>query len=299
MWGSSDSRVGAILMALAVGGCSSGGDGGPAQGSLSVSLMDGPVDDVSEVHVQIEALWIKPKGDGPAVELPLGSPTMNLDLLELETPESAALLIDDAEVAAGEYDWLAMDVNAEFDGIFDSYVVTKTGGQEEVRVPSGRIRLVSGFEVGPNEAVAMLFDWSMRHGLVDPPGQPGYLLKPAFRALDVTEYLALQGTVALTTIMGAGCQEDGDDYDVGNVVYVYQGIVAPDDIDGAGDPIATADVTQNSAGDYVYRVILLPGEYTAAFTCQAGNDEPEAEDTLEFSVPVNVTMTTASTTADF
>jgi hypothetical protein len=39
--------------------------------------------------------------------------------------------------------------------------------------------------------------------------------------------------------------------------------------------------------------------YTAAFTCQAGYDFPEAENTLEFSAPVNVTITTATTTADF
>src|SRR5262245_6838068 len=123
------SYVSAILLLGAVGGCSSGG--GPAEGRVSVSLMDAPVDDVPAVHVEIEALWIKPKGDGPAVELPLSSPTIKVNLLDLATPETAALLIDDAVIPAGEYDWLAMDVNAQFDGIYDSYVVTKTGGWEE------------------------------------------------------------------------------------------------------------------------------------------------------------------------
>ena len=239
MQGSYCSRVGAILTTLAIGGCSGGGGGGPAEGTLSVSLMDGPVDGVTEVHVQIDGLWLKPKGDGPAVELPLVGETMNLDLLDL-TAENAAVLIDDAEVAAGEYEWLAMDVNAEFDGIYDSYVVTDTGGQEEIRVPSGRVRLVSGFDVGTNEAVEMLFDWSLRHGLVDPPGQPGYLLKPAFRVLDVTAYGALQGTVSPATITDPirECDDDDADFDVGNVVYIYEGSnVVPDDIDGvAPDP---------------------------------------------------------------
>lgn len=294
MQGSCYSRVGAILMTAALGGCSSGGGGGPAEGRLSVSLMDGPVDGVTEVHVQIAALWLKPKGDGPAIELPLAG-LMNVNLLEL-TADSAAVLLDGAVIAAGEYDWLAMDVNAEFDDIYDSYVMTKTGGQEEIRVPSGRVRLVSGFEVGANEAVEMLIDWSMRHGLVDPPGQLGYLLKPAFRVLDVNEYGVLQGTVAPTTRTALACAADG----VGNVVYIYEGSnAALDDIDGTADPIATADVAPNATGDYVYRTVLLPGMYTAAFTCQAGKDGPEAEDTLEFSAPVNVTMTTASTTADF
>ena len=299
MQGSCYSRVGAILMTAALGGCSSGGGGGPAEGRLSVSLMDGPVDGVTEVHVQIAALWLKPKGDGPAIELPLAGP-MNVNLLEL-TADSAAVLLDGAVIAAGDYDWLAMDVNAEFDGIYDSYVMTKTGGQEEIRVPSGRVRLVSGFEVGANEAVEMLIDWSMRHGLVDPPGQQGYLLKPAFRVLDVNEYGVLQGTVAPEAIAADACAADDANLELGNVVYIYAGSdVVADDIDGsAPDPIATADVAPNAIGDYVYRTVLLPRMYTAAFTCQAGKDGPETEDTLEFSAPVNVTMTTASTTADF
>lgn len=296
------SRVGAVAALATLGACSGGsGDSSPNQATLGVSLMDAPVDNVTEVHVQIEAIWLKPQGEGPAFELPLDAPVINVDLLEL-TQDNAAVLIDDASIPAGSYEWLAMDVNAQFDGIYDSYVVTTIGGQEEIRVPSGRVRLVSGFEVQANQAVRLLFDWDLRKGLVDPPGQPGFLLKPAFRVLDVTEYGALRGTVAVATIMAAECAADDANVDVGNVVYIYDGVdIVPDDIDSTDpEPVATAAVTQNEMGDYVYRTILLPGDYTVAFTCQAGNDEPEADDALAFAAPVNTTIATdASSVVDF
>jgi hypothetical protein len=301
----------AALAALGVlvAGCSSGGDGAAPSTTLSVSLMDAPVDDVTAVYVQITALWLKAPG-GPAKQLTLKQTPMNVNLVGL-TDQNAALLIDDEPLEPGTYEWLAMDVNAEFDGVMDSYVMTEVGGQEELRVPSGRVRLVSSFEVGANQAVELLFDWSLRQGLVDPPGQPGFLLKPAFRVIDVNEFGAVRGTVAMATIVASGdpngCATDDADLAVGNVVYVFAGAnVTPDDIDGiAPEPIATAPVAQNAAGDYVYRTILQPGTYTIAFTCQAGNDDPEIDDSgtpneIDFVAPVTRDVTAdAALVVDF
>ena len=290
-------RCGALLAAAAVAGCSGGGDGAAGnRATLEVSLMDAPVDGVTEVQVQIESVWLKRQGDGPAVELPMTATSPTLDLLTLgET--NAAILVDDATIEAGDYEWLAMDVNAEFDGIYDSYAITSGGGKEEIRVPSGRVRLVSGFTVSANQAVRLLFDWDMRSGLVDPPGQPGYLLKPAFRVIDVTAYGALRGTVADATINDAACANDGADPRVGNVVYVFAGAgIDPDDIDETGvEPVATVDVEQNDAPAYVYRTILAPGSYTVAFTCIAGNDDPTADDDLAFSDAETVDITPDAT----
>ena len=161
--------------------------------------------------------------------------------------------INEAVIEPGSYEWLAMDIAAER-GVRDSYVLTETGGEEEIelRVPSGRVRLVSGFEVPANQAVRLLFDWDMRQGLVYPPGQGQYLLKPAFRMLDVTAYGVLQGTIAAATVgtsldpAANNCAADDNvDLDVGNVVYVFAGAVTPDDVDGTDDPVATIEATQN------------------------------------------------------
>ncbi len=300
--------ISALAAATLLTACSGGGSDPPAgKSTLSISLMDAPVDGVSEVNVEIAAIWLKPAGSGPAFKLPLTTTPFRADLLEL-TDTNAALLIDEAVIEPGSYEWLAMDVNATFDGIYDSYVMTDAGGQEEIRVPSGRVRLVSGFEVPENQGVQLLFDWDMRQGLVAPPGQPGYLLKPAFRMLEVSAFGALEGTIALTTVTDAAnnCAVDDADLDVGNVVYVFANNgVTPDDVDGiAADPVAMAEATPNSAGDYAYRLRLAPGDYTVAFTCQAGNDDPEVDETgtadeIDFLPPTNVTIAGSIVTADF
>jgi len=262
--------------------------------------MDAPVDGVTAVYVKITAMWIKPQG-GPAVQVPLTTTPMTVNLMEL-TDDNAAILIDDAVIEPGSYEWLAMDVAAERN-VRDSYVMTETGGEEEIelRVPSGRVRLVGGFEVPPNESLQLLFDWDMRKGLVYPPGQRQYMLKPAFRMLDVTAYGVLKGTIAAATVgtsldpaVNNCASDDKADLTVGNVVYVFEGDVKPNDVDGTDDAVATVAAKRNAAGDYVYRTLLQPGTYTVVFTCEAGNDDPEDDDDITFLKPVGTTNPIAS-----
>jgi hypothetical protein len=298
------SRVAPALATMALVACSGGGGDSPAPtgpSKLSISLMDAPVDGVTAVYVKITAMWIKPQGGGPAVQLPLTSTPMTVNLMAL-TDKNAAILIDEAVIEPGAYEWLAMDFAAERN-VRDSYVMTETGGEEEIelRVPSNRVRLVGGFDVPPNQSVQLLFDWDMRKGLVYPPGQHQYMLKPAFRMLDVTAYGVLQGTIAAATVgtsldpaVNNCASDDKVDLNVGNVVYVFEGSVTPDDVDGTGDPVATVEATPNAAGDYVYRTLLAPGTYTVVFSCEAGNDEPEADDDITFLNPVGSTNPVAN-----
>jgi hypothetical protein len=128
--------------------------------------------------------------------------------------------------------------------------------------------------------------------------------KPAFRMLDVTAYGRLQGTIAAATVGTSldaatnNCAtDDNTDLDEGNVVYVYSGTVTTpfDDVDGTGDPVATIEATRNAAGDYVYRTLIAPGTYTVVFTCEGGNDDPEAEDDITFKDPVGTTNPVVNT----
>jgi uncharacterized protein DUF4382 len=296
-------RIAAAFATMFLVACSGGGGGDSPTGpsKLSISLMDAPVDGVTAVYVKITAMWIKPQGGGPAVQLPLTTTPMTVNLMAL-TDTNAAILIDEAVIEPGSYEWLAMDVAAERN-VRDSYVMTEAGGEEEIelRVPSGRVRLVGGFEVPPNESLQLLFDWDMRKGLVYPPGQHQYMLKPAFRMLDVTAYGVLKGTIAAATVGTSldpatnNCASDDKvDLKVGNVVYVFEGSVTPDDVDGTGDPVATVEATPNAAGDYVYHTLLEPGTYTVVFSCEAGNDDPEADDDITFLNPVGTTNPIAS-----
>jgi hypothetical protein len=275
--------------------------------SLSVSLMDAPVDDVKEVHVQIAAMWVKPS-EGPAFELPLENAPVTVDLLSL-TEDNAAILVDNAAIEAGSYEWLSMDINGEIDNVFDSFVVTDTEEMVEVEifVPSGRLRLVSGFEAPANQALHLIFDWDMRKGLVHPPGLGGYILNPAFRIIVLAAFGSLHGSIPVTTVMleENECNADNeiDQLDVGNTVYIFAGPDAEiDDLDGIDpEPIATVDAVLNEAStDYEYSTLLPYGDYTVAFTCQAANDLAETDelgnedpdlDTVAFFEPaVNVTI---------
>lgn len=282
-------RMTALGLLVSVAACSGGGGDAPAvagtgSGSMTLALMDAPVDDVIKVNVHITSIWLKPE-QGPAFELEMEGGAKTVNLLE-HGPDNAALLVDDAAIAAGKYEWLAMDIDDSFP---ESHVVTdKLGTLEELElfVPSGRVRLVSGFEVEANEAVELLFDWDLRKALANPPGLGKYLLKPAFRVIDLKQYGEISGSIDVTTVMLADneCNADSpvdEDYDVGNTVYVFAGLgVAPDDIDTEDpEPLATVDLElSDDSQSYEYRTVLPFGDYTVAFTCQSANDDSETND---------------------
>lgn len=279
-----------IFSILAIGACSGGGNGsgnGSATGTVSISLMDRPVDDVTALFVTITDVHIKSKGGGPAVELPMTSSPMTVDLLSL-TADSAALLVDGAVVEAGEYNWVEFGIDDS--DISKAYALTKAGGQMpiEIDVPSDKIRLVSGFTVGENQAVQFLFDWEVGKGLTHAVGRDLYILKPAFRVLRVEELGAISGRLTSTTATSdAVCGTVADPL-VGKVAYFFEGAVTPDDIDGvAAEPSTTVDaIFDAETGDYLFRALLMPGDYTVAFTCLGDLDTEDGNEDLMFLAPL-------------
>lgn len=261
-------------------------------GTLSLSITDAPVDNVTEVNVQFTGVTVKPQ-QGEAIEFLFDSP-LNIDLLAL-TGENSVFLLNNETVPAGLYEWLQLHVNAELDNVFDSYVMED--GMVELEVPSGSqsgLRLVSGFTVTVNQNSSFVIDWDLRKGLTNPVGQPGWFLRPALRITDMTEYGSIAGTVADGLLMDESCANDLG-WDTGNAVYVYEGNVHPDDIDDIGwigvEPLTTALVQQDTSGAYAYSVTFLsPGDYTVALNCQGESEDPEADDDLTFVQPTNVTV---------
>lgn len=302
-------RCGAALLAvLFIGGCGGGGGGGDSgTGQLSVGLTDAPVDGVAEVWVQFTGVTVKPK-NGPAIDFVFDAP-LSVNLLALDETNTETLL-NGEDVPAGEYNWMRLNVDAEFDGVMDSYVVEDGGGQVELRVPSGAnsgLKLVSGFTVLAGREASFMIDWNLRMGLVAPGGQPGYKLQPALRIVDMAEYGAIEGTVDTALITDGSCTADPNTSE-GNEVYVFSGSgVTPDDIDGAlPEPLATAKVQLDDvSGNYEYRAAFLPvGDYTVAFTCQAADDlvpDPDnpladVDDAIAFTAGVDAVVSDGQTT---
>lgn len=271
-----------VLGATALGACSGGSD---PKGTVSVSLMDRPVDGITNLYVTISEVWLKPQGDGPAFMLDMTTTPLTVDLLELGD-ENASVLVDEAVVPAGIYNWIEMKI--EDADISESYAMTDAGGMVpvDVDVPSGKVRFVSGFEVGENQAARFLFDWDVRKGLTEAVGQGTLLLRPAFRILDVDEYGSISGTISSTTAEeGCGALPDSS----GMVVYVFEGDVTPDDMDGvAPEPLTTADpVFDVGTGDWNYRTVVMPGSYTVALACDGDMDTDLVNDTLTFADPAD------------
>jgi hypothetical protein len=252
-----------------------------------MSLMDRSVDGVTELYVTISEVWIKPRGDGPAVKLPMTPTPLTVNLLELND-ENASVLVDEAVVDAGPYNWVEMKVDDA--DIMESYAMTVAGGMVpvDVDVPSNRIRLVGGFEVGENQGIRFLFDWDVRKGLTEAVGRDVYLLRPAFRVL--TDYGSVSGTISADTMLSqdANCYRDGVNPAMGKVVYIFDGHVAPGDIGADGQElVTTVDATLDEAMiDYDYRAVLMPGDYTVAFTCLGDTDTDEKSEDLAFLSPI-------------
>ena len=318
------------LTGLAIVGLAacSGGSSDPGTGTLSVGLIDMPVRDVAEVWVCITQINVKPQS-GPALEFPIPDADGVLgpcdgeqfDLLSLLDVANAELLIDGEEVPAGAYNWMELELDASRpgqgagvdDGPYDSYVMGLDGLQYDLIMPSGSVRLVSGFFVTAGQHTQMTLDWDTQAGLsgiVGPLGQDGYMLRPAFRVIDTTTFGTLNGIITNEFIMGNECNADAPDtmnWHFGNVVYLFASGEVPDDIDAIDpNPYATIMVMPNEDFTaYVYETIVAPGDYVLAFTCQGDNDEPEVDDNNEMDTIVEfhpeggfpVTITEGETTS--
>lgn len=262
--------------AAACGGGS--GDDSPATGSLTLGLTDAPIDQVFAVNIQIRGVSVKPQS-GPAIDFDFPAP-IDVDLLSLQNG-SVSTLLDGETVPAGPYNWIELHLNAELDGVFDSYVMeTENSHMVELRAPSGSTRFVSGFVVTAGQNNDFTLDWDVRRALTNPEGLDGWHLTSAHRLIDMTEYGSLTGAVVNSLDMDPSCTSDAEGN--GNVVYVYAGHdAAPDDMGSANEPLTSAPVTVEGAmaGTYTYTVPFLdPGQYTVAFTCQGLDDNPDTDE---------------------
>lgn len=291
--------TGIALLAMAACGGSNGG----GTGTLNLVVTDAAVDGVTGVWIEFDGVTLKP-GNGPPVEYRFDA-NRSIDLKSL-TNGKIELLFDE-QVPAGAYEWMMLDVNAEFDGVVDSYVELDGGGEVELWVPPDRLKLGNAFVVVAGGETSFVIEWNLRMGLTNPVGQPGYKLQPSLRITDMTEHGTIAGTVdaALLAPVNAACTSDLNTGD-GNVVYVFEGLgIVPDDVDGsAPDPLTTADVRLNMDGAQGFVApFLSPGDYTVAFTCQGRDDvmpDPDdatlaADDAIEFTAGVDATLLSGQT----
>jgi len=275
----------ALLAALA--GCSD--DSGT--GKLTLGVTDAPVDNATAVVVQFTGVEVKP-ADGSAHSFDFTAPRQ-IDLLAL-TGTDSELLLDEVEVPSGRYNWVRLKVDANEDGITDSYIDLTDGSRHELEIPSGDetgLKLLSGFVVPNGGAASFTLDFDLRKSVHEPmDAGDSFKLRPTLRIVDNARAGAIGGTVDAALVV-TGCSP---------AVYVFSGSgVTPDDVDAiAPEPLTTALVELNVAsGQYEYTAGFLPeGAYTVTFTCNAAADNPETSDTLTFTGTQNATVVADQTT---
>lgn len=271
-------------------GCGGGGGSSNSNvsstGTLNLAITDAPIDDANAVVVEFSGVSIKPR-NGSAQDFTFET-VKSIDLLTLQGSAYDSLISNEV-VPAGDYEWIRLAVNAEEDGILDSYIELTDGTQIELRVPSGSqsgLKLVSGFTVPAGGVANFTIDFDLRKSIVM-PGSGGAMLKPALRLMNNVSVGTIAGTVD-AAIISAKC---ADPLETG-AVYLFSGANATVvDVQGvAGDPLTTALVSDTqTAGIYAYEIgFVEAGEYTLAYSCDAAIDDPEAADTLDFFAAVNI-----------
>lgn len=273
-----------------------GGGGGGSTGTMSLSITDAPVDDVSSAVVQFSGVAFKRAGAAAETVQNLTPSPRQLDLLQYQEGH-AALLLDNVTLPAGDYEWIRLIVDNQ-PGVRDSYVTLKTGEECEMRVPSGAesgLKLNRGFTLPADGSAALTIDFDLRKSLHAPPGQhsatesctQGYLLRPTLRVVDNANVGAIAGTVD-SALITQDCLPK---------VYIFSGAgITPDDLEETGptpdqDPLLVATVDNDGGSNTVYAyhaAFIPPGSYTVVFTC--GNDDPTNDDVLTFVGAQDVTV---------
>ncbi|WP_290624720.1 DUF4382 domain-containing protein [Kangiella sp.] len=281
----------AAIAAMTVMACN---DNDPDSGTLSVAVTDAPVDGAEAVVVEFTGIEIQ--GSGQPQSFDFDTPK-SIDLLQLTGSDSLELL-PDTELAAGQYQWLRLKVNANR-GVTDSYIDID-GARYSLFIPSGSetgLKLIRPFVIAAGGSADFTIDFDLRKSVVDPQdAAQDYYLVPALRIVDNLEVGHINGLVDETLVNAAGCSESSG-------VYLFAGADAElSDINGSeSDPITSTLVEMNSDGLYEYEIgFVQTGDYTLAFTCEAGFDDPATADQINFSATTNVTVEVDQTvTVDF
>ncbi|MGH8308129.1 MAG: DUF4382 domain-containing protein, partial [Gammaproteobacteria bacterium] len=267
------------------------GGGGNNNNGLALYVADAPIDNVNSVNIALTEVDVT--GDGSTQYFVFSTPT-TLDFYQLQGGLSQFLL--NASLPTDHYTSITLYFDAA-PGTLDSNVSLIGGGTFPLVIPAGaptKITVPVNFIVFQNITASYTIDLDLRKSVLPDPNDPNqYLLQPALRAVDNADSGILTGSVA-NTLVGSGCS---------GAVYVYSGKVTPTDVNinapaGTVQPISSALVGINGTTALFNFAVgfLPPGQYTAAFTCQAAQDDPTKTDNIKFLSTITATVSAGQTT---
>lgn len=239
-------------------------------GRLSLQLTDAPYTDAEKVVITIDRVRLQAR-DGGHENFDL-NPPRSVDLLQLSNGATQQLL-DSEPLPSGDYDSIRLELIDDSSGQ-SNYVQLKEGGIRALDVADKELDLQTDFSIDDKGTTALTLDVDLRRSLRD-SDNGDYRLVPQLRLVEDDKTGTVSGAVSASRV-GSGCVA---------AVYVYQGKVRPDDIGGTGaQPYSSTAIVADGSGGYRYTAAFLPeGSYTVAFTCDADQDNPEDNDSLDFT----------------
>ena len=306
--------------AFALSACGGGSSSADITGTgfVSIGVTDAPVDNADAVVVTFTEVQLLGDDDDVRQTFTLDT-AQQIDLLALQGNDSA-FLVEGEEVPVGTYEQVRLIVDAvapSCNNIPDplpSYI-TIDGVDYPLVVPSGAqsgLKFQGPITVAAGQSAAYTVDFDLRQSIAERGATNCYNLRPVVRVVDNAEVGTLTGTVDPDLFADAACASADPTTGEGGAVYVFAGgTTVPDDVDTStdedADPLTTALLTpvtdeSDAVVGYEYEVgFLLAGEYTAAFTCQARDDNSEQDDAIGFGdVANNITINAdGETTVNF
>jgi hypothetical protein len=266
--------AGIASIALLLTGCE-----GTFTADLSVGAPADP--DIAEVRATLRGLEFETSGGGTKT-LDFRDGEL-VDLMEY-TDGSPLRLFTDESLPDADY----TGVRLLFENDTDVTVVDAAGGEFDGKLEQGEFADLS-FSVQEDERSqdSFVLTLDLRRSLAFDEGTDEYTLEPVLLAVETGKAASVGGLVDLDCPTGNTAARNG-------AVYAYAGRdVVADDVDGAGvEPVASARI-ESTVGTVTRRYelrYLPPGDYTLAPTCRADEDEPEANNALEFGPAVNVRL---------
>jgi Domain of unknown function (DUF4382) len=265
--------------------------GGNSTNGVQIYLTDAAIDSATSVNISLLAVSVT--GDGKTFyQTFVTPPTVNF--YQLQGGFSYYLI--NFPLPTGHYTAITLYFNAP-PGTLDSNITTTGGGLYPMVIPDGsqtNISVPVNFIVFQNISASYTIDLDLRKSIyLDPSNPYQYILQPVMRAVDNSDKGRISGTVA-NTLFTSGCSA---------AVYLYSGKVTPTDVNinaptGTVQPISSALVAiNNTTGQFAFTIAFLPpGQYTAAFTCQAADDDPTKADNIQFTSTTTATVGANQTT---
>lgn len=189
----------AVVMALFVAGCGSGGDGSGGataqSGTLGVSLTDAPACGYDEVNVTVSKVRVHQTNtdniNAAGWRDIVLNPPKRINLLEYNDPtqnNGALLPLGDISLPSGHYTQVRLVLVPNNGGppFNNSLVLTGVPGETELDTPSAvqsGIKLVHDFDVPSGQRVDLLLDFDACKSIVKAGNSNKYILKPVIKVL--------------------------------------------------------------------------------------------------------------------